>query len=80
MGDIKICPKCKGEGKVLEIVESLIHNDYESVTCGNCKGSGKVYERTYVLEIPFDDKNDVRFHHVDKVILDSIRVLKQSLT
>jgi Zn finger protein HypA/HybF involved in hydrogenase expression len=79
MGDIKICPDCKGEGTILEVTEHLIHNEYETVRCEKCKGSGKIYERTYTLQIPWIDKNDEKFHHVDKVILDSIKALRTKL-
>ena len=77
MGDIKICPVCKGEGRILL---SIDYNDHELSECGYCKGSGKIYQRMYMLEIPFDYKNDSRFHKVDKNILDNIHELRKSLT
>lgn len=77
MGDIKICPDCKGEGTVFE---NLSQNNYNLTECERCKGSGKVYRRNYALELPFVDRDNNRFKNLDKIIIDSIRELKKSLT
>lgn len=76
MSSIKICPTCKGEGNLT----ILNNNDYEIIVCERCKGSGKIYKKTYVIEMPFKDKNDARFHLLDKTIIESIQYLNKNLT
>lgn len=52
----KNCPNCKGKGKVLDFVSTVVKwkgrvmtNDELNVhkICSLCKGSGKVYQRPF---------------------------------
>lgn len=70
--EIRICPTCKGKGKVERVVSLSFHDStFEDVNCSKCNGTGRVYVREYTLTLPFDFKN--KFHQVDEKLINIIR-------
>ena len=73
---VVICSRCNGEGTIRE---SLPYGDCEIVKCETCKGSGKMYERSFYLQIPFDDRNSREYYDTDSLIINQIRELQLKL-
>lgn len=70
--EIRICPTCKGTGKVERIVAMNFHEiNYEDVDCSKCNGTGRVYVRQYTLTLPLDSQT--KFYRVDEQLFNLIR-------
>ncbi|HSW99945.1 MAG TPA: molecular chaperone DnaJ [Patescibacteria group bacterium] len=43
--ELKICPTCKGEGQVMQVMRTIFGNIQQASICQTCKGTGKVPEK-----------------------------------
>jgi len=55
--EIKICPECKGEGKVEKYIrtEHSQGNIYETEKCKRCKGTGRIVITTIISEEAYNE-------------------------
>lgn len=73
--EIKVCPTCKGKGKIEKIISDNIKDEYDDIICLTCNGTGRVYVREFTLMLPFGFEN--KFMQADEKLFKLMRELCQ---